>query len=74
MTMQLLAHLDLAGVELSPTFQVSHVVLKWRGSRVRVTLSSKATGGDAQGAEFEITVVQLDPDGRITELLLNRIR
>lgn len=74
MTMQLLAHLDLAGVELSPTFQVSQVVLKWRGSRVRVTLSAKATGGEAQGAEFEVTVVQLDPDGRITELLLNPIR
>jgi hypothetical protein len=41
---------------------------------VRVTLSAKATGGEAQGAEFEITVVQLDPDGRITELLLNPIR
>jgi DNA-binding response OmpR family regulator len=74
MTMQLLAHLDLAGVELSSTFQVSHVVLKWRSSRVRVTLSAKATASEAQGAEFEITVVQLDPDGRITELLLNPIR
>jgi hypothetical protein len=74
MTMQLLAHLDLVGVELSPTFQVSHVVLKWRSSRVRVTLSAKATAGETQGAEFEITVVQLDPDGRITELLLNPIR
>jgi DNA-binding response OmpR family regulator len=74
MTMHLLAHLDLAGVELSSTFQVSQVVLKWRGSRVRVTLSAKATGGDAQGAEFEIAVVQVDPDGRLTELLLNPIR
>ena len=45
MTMHLLAHLDLAGVELSSTFQVSQVVLKWRGSRVRITLSAKATGG-----------------------------
>jgi CheY-like chemotaxis protein len=74
MTMQLLAHLDLTGVELSPTFQVEHVFLKWRGSRVRVTLSSKATGGESNGAAFEITVVQLDASGRITELLLNPIR
>ena len=74
MTMQLLAHLDLTGVELSPMFQVEHVFLKWRGSRVRVTLSSKATGGDSNGAAFEITVVQLDASGRITELLLNPIR
>jgi DNA-binding response OmpR family regulator len=74
MTMQLLAHLDLAGVELSPAFQVSQVALKWRSSRVRVTLSSKAATVDPQGAEFEIAVVQLDPAGRITELLLNPIR
>ena len=73
MTMQLLAHLDLAGVELSPTFQVEHLFLKWRGSRVRVTLSSKAAG-ESNGAAFEITVVQLDSSGRITELLLNPIR
>lgn len=74
MTMQLLAHLDLAGVELSSTFQVQYVVLKWRSSRVRITLSSKATTGEANGAAFEIAVVQLDPAGRITELLLNPIR
>src|SRR5207244_8083721 len=74
MTMQLLAHLDLAGVELSPTFQVEHVLLKWRGSKVRITLSSKSTAGESSGAAFEITVVQLDSSGRITELLLNPIR
>jgi len=74
MTMQLLARLDLAGVELSSNFQVSQVVLKWRGSRVRVSLSANATAGGAQGAEFEITVVRLDPDGRLIELLLNPIR
>ena len=74
MTMQLLAHLDLTGVELSSTFQVEHLFLKWRGSRVRVTLSSKATGGESNGAAFEITVVLLDASGRITELLLNPIR
>jgi hypothetical protein len=74
MTMQLLAHLDLGGVELSPTFQVTQVILKWRGGRVRVTLSSKATAGDLQSAAFEIAVVQLDPNGRISELTLNPIR
>ncbi|MEY2529993.1 MAG: hypothetical protein QOI96_78 [Verrucomicrobiota bacterium] len=74
MTMQLLAHLSLAGVELSTTFQVSQVVLRWRSGRVRVTLSSKATAGDLQSAAFEIAVVQLDPSGRISELTLNPIR
>lgn len=74
MTMQLLAHLDLAGVELSPAFQVSQIVLKWRSSRVRVTLSAKASAVDPQGAAFEITVAKLDAVGRITELLLNPIR
>ena len=74
MTMQLLAHLDLAGVELSPTFQVEHVLLKWRGSKVRMTLSSKPSAGESNGAAFEIAVVQLDPGGRIIELLLNPIR
>jgi DNA-binding response OmpR family regulator len=74
MTMQLLAQLDLGGVELSTTFQVSHVILKWRSDRVRVTLSSNATAGDLQSAAFEIAVVQLDPRGRISELTLNPIR
>ena len=74
MTMQLLARLDMAGVELSPTFQVSEVVLKWRDSKVRVTFSAKATAGESNGAAFEIAVVQLDAAGRIDELLLNPIR
>ncbi len=74
MTMQLLARLDLSGVELSPTFQVSQIVLKWRSSKVRVTLSAKASATDSQGAAFEITVAKLDALGRITELLLNPIR
>jgi DNA-binding response OmpR family regulator len=74
MTMQLLAHLDLAGVELSSAFQVSQIVLKWRSSRVRVTLSAKASAADPQGAAFEIAVAKLDAVGRITELLLNPIR
>jgi hypothetical protein len=74
MTMQLLAHLNLGGVELSAGFQVSQVVLRWRSARVRVTLSSKATAGDMQSAAFEVAVVQLDTRGRITELTLNPIR
>lgn len=74
MTMQLLAQLDLGGVELSTIFQVSQVILKWRSARVRVTLSSNATAGDLQSAAFEIAVVQLDPRGRISELTLNPIR
>jgi DNA-binding response OmpR family regulator len=74
MTMQLLTQLELAGVELSPAFQIAQVILRWRASKVRITFSSKATAGDSQGAAFEIAVVQLDPAGRIMELLLNPIR
>jgi DNA-binding response OmpR family regulator len=74
MTMQLLAHLDLAGVELSPAFHVSQIVLKWRSSRVHITLSAKASAANPQGAAFEIAVAKLDAIGRITELLLNPIR
>jgi len=74
MTMQLLAHLELGGVELTPSFQVAQVVLKWPSSRVRVTLSARAAAGESQGAAFEVTFVQLDPSGRISELTLNPIR
>src|SRR5947207_12165536 len=33
MTMELLAHLEMGGVELSPTFQLAQLTLKWRTSR-----------------------------------------
>jgi hypothetical protein len=74
MTMQLLAHLELAGVELSSSFQVSQLVLKNRGNKVRVTLNSHGAGQEETGATCEILSVRLDHSGKIVELLLNPIR
>jgi hypothetical protein len=72
MTIELLAHLELAAVELSPTFQVEELVLKWPTNAVRVTLNPKAW--KKSGAKFEATSVKLDSSARIAEFLLNPIR
>jgi DNA-binding response OmpR family regulator len=69
MTIQLLAHLELAAVELSPTFQVAQLILKWRTNAVRVTLNPKAA--EQSGANFAATAVKLDNSSRIAELFLN---
>jgi hypothetical protein len=74
MTMQLLAQLELAGVKLSPTFQVAQVILKWRSNAVRVTFSSNGIADEKSGAAFETAAIQLDNSARIAELLLNPIR
>jgi two-component system, OmpR family, alkaline phosphatase synthesis response regulator PhoP len=68
MTMELLAHLDLAAAELSPTFQVARLILKWPTNIVRVTLNPKAP--EQSGARFEVAAVRLDQSKRIAELLL----
>ena len=70
MTMQLLAHLEIAGVELSDGFQVAQLVLKNRNNTVRVTLDSQAIGQEEAGAAREIAAVRLDHSGQIAELLL----
>jgi DNA-binding response OmpR family regulator len=72
MTMELLAHLELAAVELSPTFQVAQLVLKWPTNVVRVKLNPKAP--EQGGAKFEAASVKLDNAARIAELLLNPIK
>ena len=69
MTMELLAQLEMGGVELSPAFQVAQLILKWRASAVRVTLDPKAP--EQSGASFDVSAVKLDGSGRIAELLLN---
>jgi len=74
MTMQLLAQLELVGVQLSPTFQVAQVILKWRSNAVRVTFSSNGSAEEKSGAAFETAAIQLDNSARIAELLLNPIR
>lgn len=68
MTMELLARLELSRVALSATFQVEHLVLKWRSSLVRITLDPKAP--EQSGALFNVAV-KLDTLGQISELLLN---
>jgi DNA-binding response OmpR family regulator len=74
MTMQLLAQLELVGVQLSPTFQVAQLILKWRSNAVRVTFSSNGIADEKSGAAFETAAIQLDNSARIAELLLNPIR
>ena len=74
MTMQLLAQLELVGVQLSPTFQVAQLILKWRSDAVRVTFSSNGIADEKSGAAFETAAIRLDNSARIAELLLNPIR
>lgn len=68
MTMELLARLELSRVALSGTFQVEHLILKWRSSLVRITLDPKAP--EQSGALFNVAV-KLDTSGQISELVLN---
>jgi hypothetical protein len=72
MTMELLAHVELAAVELSPTFQVAQLVLKWPTNLVRVTLNPTAL--QQRGAKFEVASVKLDNAARIAELLLHPVK
>jgi len=72
MMLQIIARPELAGVKLSPSFQVGELVLKWRTNAVRVTLDPKAP--EEAGAMFELSAVQLDNAGRIVELLLNPVK
>jgi CheY-like chemotaxis protein len=74
MTMQLLAQLELVGVQLSPTFQVAQLILKWRSTAVHVTFSSNGAANEKGGAAFQTAAIQLDNSARIAELLLNPIR
>ena len=67
---QLLMAFDLAGVELSPTFGLSHLALKARGGRVRVILPGQS--GDI-GVIFESAQVLLHRSGRIAEILLDSV-
>jgi DNA-binding response OmpR family regulator len=74
MTMRLLSHLEIAGVELSTTFQIGQLILRSHGNIVRVTLSLQAAGQDKNGATYEIVSVRLDNSARITELVLIPVR
>ena len=72
MTMELLAHLELSAVELSPAFQVAQLILRMPTNVVRVTLNPKAP--EQTAARFEIAAVKLDSSARLADLLLSPIR
>jgi hypothetical protein len=74
MTLQLLVHLEFVGVELSPTFQVSQLVLKDRGEPLRVSLNSQPGAQEQNGTKCETVDVRLDHSAHIAELLLNPLR
>ncbi|MFN2508728.1 MAG: response regulator [Chthoniobacterales bacterium] len=70
MKMQLLAAFELAGVELSPSFGVSCLVLKAREGKVRVTFQPEAA---ETGITFQSAQVLLDRSARIAEILLDAV-
>ena len=73
MTIQLLAAFDLAGVQLSPTFGVSHFALRARrrGGKVRAILPGHA--GFSAGITFAGAHVLLDASAQIAEVSLDAI-
>ena len=73
MRMHLLAQLEVAGVELSSTFQISQLVLKVRNGHVRVTLNEQAVGQELTGTACQIGEVQMDAEARLSELTLSPI-
>ncbi len=73
MRMQLVAHLETAGVELSDSFQISSLILRNRHNHVRVSLSAEALTAEKAGTACEIVSVQIDNAAHITELTLAAI-
>lgn len=71
MTIELVAHLELGSVQLSATFQVAQLILRWPSQIVHVTLDPKAA--EKTGAAFEASEIKLDNSGRIAELLLKSV-
>jgi CheY-like chemotaxis protein len=71
MTVKLIAQLELAGIQLSQTFQVEQLALKWSSNIVRVTLNPKAP--EATAARFEITGVTLK-GSRLADLVLDPVK
>lgn len=74
MMMHLLAHFEVARVELSTSFTVALIVLNSRSSTVQMTLSSEAVGQEQTGTLCETAAVRLDSSSRIAELLLNPLK
>jgi DNA-binding response OmpR family regulator len=72
MTMQLFAPLELISVELSPSLEITQLILRCRGKAVRVSLNARGSQTHTD-AKFETTRVQLDQSRRIDELTLTPI-
>ena len=70
MNMQLLVTFDLAGVELSPSFGIASLLLKSRGSKMRVTWQPETANA---GVTFAAAQVLLDRSARIAEILLDEV-
>ncbi len=73
MRLQLVAHLETAGVELSDSFQISSLILRNRHNHVRVSLSAEAMTAEKAGTACEIVSVQIDSTAHIVELTLSAI-
>jgi hypothetical protein len=72
MTMQLVAVFSVIEVELSDRFEVSQLVLRPQGSRVRITLDPQPRG--TAGTDFETVGLRLDAAGRIAEFVLRSLQ
>ncbi len=68
--MQLTALFELVGVELSATFGIGHLVLRWTGGSMLVTQLGGTAGA---GVHFESAQVLLDRSAQIAEILLDAI-
>ncbi|HEY0367972.1 MAG TPA: response regulator, partial [Chthoniobacterales bacterium] len=68
--LRLTALFELVGVELSAGFRVGHLVLQWRGGKMRVTQEADTP---RPGVIFETAQVLLDREARIAEFLLEAI-
>jgi DNA-binding response OmpR family regulator len=73
MRMHLLAQMEVAGVELSGTFQIAQLVLKSRSNNVRVTLNAQTVEPEQSGTICETSGVQLDGAARLKELILSPV-
>jgi hypothetical protein len=71
MTVKLTAHLELAGIQLSPTFHVEQLALKWPSNIVRVRLDPKTP--EATAPRFRISKVTLS-ENKLSELVLDPVQ
>ena len=73
MIMQMLANLELAGVELSASLGLEQLILKSQVNRVLVTCSLSPAPEEKTSATFETAEVQLDASGHIVEIFFKSV-